>query len=82
MHIIIDPGSKIRVVFMTLFATAALFSFTLETPPSVVKVSSFGKQPTMALDAANNLHVTFGQGNEIFYSARSEEHTSELQSPC
>lgn len=44
------------------------FAFTFGTGPAdVVTISAFGKQPTIAVDKANNLHVVFGRGTEIFY---------------
>jgi hypothetical protein len=70
--VIMKLHRKPGIVLFTLFAAAALSSFSVkENPPPVIKVSSFGKQPTMTADAANNLHVTFGQGNEIFYAFSS-----------
>lgn len=41
--------------------------------PDPVRISSFGKQPTLAVDKANNLHVVFGLGNEIFYTSSKDQ---------
>lgn len=41
--------------------------------PDVVTISTFGKQPTIAVDKANNLHVVFGQGTEIFYAFSDDQ---------
>ena len=49
--------------------TIMCFAFTSgDGPADVVTISTFGKQPTIAVDKANNLHVVFGQGTEIFYT--------------
>jgi hypothetical protein len=56
-----------------LLAAVVLASFRMENKaPEIVRVSSFGKQPTCATDRAGNLHVVFGQGTEIFYSMSSD----------
>lgn len=60
---------------MTLIA-GVLFclAFIPSTPPeNPVIISSFGKQPTMAVDKANNLHVVFGLENEIFYTFSADK---------
>jgi hypothetical protein len=44
-------------------------SFTSgDGPADVVTISTFGKQPTIAVDRSNNLHVVFGHGTAILYT--------------
>ena len=59
---------------LTILLAAVLFAGfrSGDRPGEIIKVSSFGKQPTLAADRAGNLHVVFGQGTEIFYSVSSD----------
>lgn len=43
-------------------------SWLHEDPGETTTVSPFGKQPALTADAAGNLHVVFGRGDEIFYT--------------
>lgn len=53
------------LVALALGATL-FFSFKDSLPQ--VTVSSFGKQPALAVDKTNRVHVVFGMANEIFYT--------------
>lgn len=58
----------VAVVFLTL-----LLRFGMEETPALIKVSTFGKQPTLTVDPTGNLNVAFGQGNRIFYTHSANE---------
>lgn len=59
------------------FVVLMCVAFVPGTPPAeIIKISSFGKQPTLTVDKANNLHVVFGQGDAIFYTSSSEKGTA------
>ena len=59
--------------FALMVAAAFCFSFSGKgVPGEIIKVSSFGKQPTLTVDKANRLHVVFGQGTEIFYTTSAD----------
>ncbi|GAA4429293.1 hypothetical protein GCM10023188_14470 [Pontibacter saemangeumensis] len=54
----------------SLIAVAcSLFGFVVRDSDPTVTVSTFGKQPALAVDKANNIKVVFGQADEIFYTA-------------
>lgn len=52
---------------MVLTLGATLF-FSFRDAGPLVTISSFGKQPALAVDKANHVHVVFGRANEIFYT--------------
>src|SRR5688572_32039045 len=58
----------------TLFPYTTLFRFILTAPTR----SSFA--PELLLNCGNNLYCCCRSPTELAWSARSEEHTSELQS--
>ncbi len=61
------------ILVLTLIAGALYFNFGFKDDRAgTIKVSPFGKQPTLAVDKAGNLHVVFGRGNEIFYIASAD----------
>jgi hypothetical protein len=63
------------ILFLPVIVTLA-FAFKLkENGDQTATVSSFGKQPTLAVDKANRLHVVFGQGNEVFYTSSKNRGT-------
>jgi hypothetical protein len=60
----------VKVAVLAILAATLYFSFTFnEEDAGTIKVSDFGKQPAIAVDNANNLHVVFGQADEIFYTS-------------
>ncbi|WP_146905164.1 sialidase family protein [Adhaeribacter aerolatus] len=58
-----------------LFITALYSGFKLKKDYliAITTISTFGKQPTMAVDKANNIKVVFGQDKEIFYTYSKDE---------
>lgn len=64
------------ILFLPLIATIA-FSFKMQdNDPGFTTVSSFGKQPALAVDKHNQLHVVFGQGEEVFYTSSKDRGAS------
>ncbi|CAN5783015.1 hypothetical protein BH24BAC1_BH24BAC1_36580 [soil metagenome] len=62
-----------RISFLSLgsvvVSACISFSFAINNAEQAITVSTFGKQPTIAVDKANNIKVVFGQEDEIFYTA-------------
>lgn len=83
---------KVSVCSILAAALYFSFSFKLSVPDlpagakatvwqaGPVRISSFGKQPTLTVDKNNNLHVVFGQGKEIFYTI-SKDNGSTFSTP-
>jgi hypothetical protein len=64
------------ILFLPIMATLA-FAFKMkDNDGGITTVSSFGKQPTLAVDKANQLHVVFGQVNEVFYTSSKDRGAS------
>lgn len=64
---------QMKVLALAVVALSVLFGFRkAETPPALVKVSAFGKQPAIAVDETGSLHVVFGDGTSIFYTSSSD----------
>jgi BNR repeat-like domain len=64
-----------NAVFMlaALIVAAAYMGFKVNRPgAAVTTVSTFGKQPAVAVDRQNSIKVVFGQGEEIFYAASGD----------
>lgn len=60
---------SVKVPVLLIIAATLYFSFGFKYDPAgIIKVSAFGKQPTIAIDKDNSLHVVFGQADEIFYT--------------
>ena len=60
--------SRYPLVALLLLA-AAYMGFKEKPAADLVTVSTFGKQPAVAVDHHNTVKVVFGQGEEIFYAA-------------
>jgi hypothetical protein len=70
MNVMKQPAIALPAI---LVATALFTGFQIHKgPPDVVNVSSFGKQPALAVDRAGNLHVVFGRDTEIFYTSSAD----------
>jgi hypothetical protein len=59
------------VVFSLLAATYLGFK-PKDTAPPVSTVSTFGKQPAVAVDRNNTIKIVFGRAEEIFYAASTD----------
>lgn len=67
----------IKVAVLTILAAILYFSFTfIKEDGKIFEISEFGKQPTIAVDEGNNLHVVFGQDDKIFYTSSSNGSSS------
>ncbi|PSR52749.1 hypothetical protein AHMF7605_04045 [Adhaeribacter arboris] len=56
-------------VCLALSASCIFLSFkNKKVAPEIVTVSTFGKQPAVAVDPNNTIKVVFGQAEEIFYT--------------
>ncbi|QNF31286.1 exo-alpha-sialidase (plasmid) [Adhaeribacter swui] len=60
---------SLTAVCFVLLTAFLYFGFSgKKSSSTIITVSTFGKQPTVTIDKANNVKVVFGQGEEIFYT--------------
>ena len=53
------------------FLNATPFDLNKKTDAHVI-VSTFGKQPTVAIDKSNNIKIVFGEGEKIFFTQSTD----------
>jgi hypothetical protein len=62
----------IKILTVAIIVGALLVGLRAEDGPPLIKVSTFGKQPTLTVDATGDLNVAFGEGNSIFYTQSTD----------